>query len=109
MNIEEIIEQTIRETYIEKYNHAVVLKIEKEYKFHPERKWRFDYAIPFLMVAIEIEGGLWVKGRHITPRGYLSDMEKYNSASILGWRVLRYAPNQTDELVRDLKIFLKGE
>lgn len=36
----------------------------KEYRFHSSRMWRFDYAIPSLRIAIEIDGGIWIQGRH---------------------------------------------
>lgn len=65
----------------------------KEYKFHPERKWRFDYAIPKYKIALEVEGGVWTRGRHTRPKGFLSDMEKYNTATLYGWRVFRTTPN----------------
>lgn len=65
----------------------------KEYKFHPIRKWRFDYAIPSALVALEVEGGVWTGGRHINPKGFLNDMEKYNSATLMGWSVYRTTPD----------------
>jgi very-short-patch-repair endonuclease len=65
------------------------LDIVKEYKFHPRRRWRFDYAFPFLMVAVEVDGGVWTGGRHINPAGYINDMEKLNTAASMGWLVLR--------------------
>jgi len=61
----------------------------REYRFHPERKWRFDFAFPAHRVAVEVEGGVWTRGRHTRGRGYIADIEKYNEAVILGWRVLR--------------------
>ncbi len=72
------------------------LKVEcvKEYKFHPVRKWRFDYAIPAHKIAIEVEGGVWTGGRHTSPKGFLGDMEKYNTATAMGWRVLRTVPDE---------------
>lgn len=57
----------------------------REHRFHSERKWRFDFAWPDQKVALEIEG--W--GRHQTFDGYRKDCEKYNAATLLGWRVLR--------------------
>lgn len=63
---------------------------EREFAFHPTRKWRFDFAWPTLMVAVECEGGIWIGGRHSQPSGFLKDCEKYNSAAMLGWRVLRF-------------------
>jgi hypothetical protein len=63
-----------------------------ELKFHPERRWRFDYAWPALKIALEVEGGIWSGGRHTSPQGFVKDMAKYNAAACLGWRVLRVAP-----------------
>lgn len=63
---------------------------ESEYSFHPERKWRFDFAYPDKRLAIEIEGGTWSHGRHSRPLGFSADCEKYNEATVLGWRVLRF-------------------
>ena len=65
------------------------IEIVKEYKFHPTRKWRFDYAFPCLMIAVEVDGGIWTGGRHINPAGYINDMEKLNTAASMGWLVLR--------------------
>lgn len=64
-----------------------------EHRFDPERKWRFDYAWPDRKVALEVEGGAWTGGRHTRAAGFLADMEKYNRAVILGWRVLRCTPD----------------
>ena len=79
----------------------------KEHKFHPVRRWRFDYAIPTAKIAIEVEGGVWTGGRHTSPKGFLNDMEKYNTATIMGWRLLRTTPdrlcsNETLQMVRDI-------
>ena len=63
-----------------------------EHRFHPERKWRFDYAWPDAKVALEVEGGVWTGGRLTSSAGFLKDMEKYNAAARLGWRVLRCTP-----------------
>lgn len=68
---------------------------ETEYVFHPTRGWRFDYAWPDAMLAVEIEGGTHKGGRHVRAEGYRRDCEKYNAAIALGWRVLRY----TSEMV----------
>lgn len=63
-----------------------------EYKFHPTRKWRFDWCFERASVAVEVEGGLWVNGRHNRPAGYAADIEKYNAAAAMGWRVFRCTP-----------------
>lgn len=62
---------------------------EAEYRFHPTRKWKFDWAFPAYKVAVEIEGAVWTQGRHTRGVGFVKDIEKYNEATILGWRVLR--------------------
>ena len=67
---------------------------ESEYKFHPERRWKFDHAWPHAHIALEIEGGAWINGRHNRGAGYIRDMEKYSEAAILGWRILRVTPQQ---------------
>lgn len=63
-----------------------------ELPFHPTRRWRFDVAWIDDKVAIEIEGGAYVGGRHTRGRGYEQDLEKYAAALLLGWRVLRVLP-----------------
>lgn len=64
----------------------------EEFKFHPERKWRFDFAWPENMLAVECDGGQFTAmgGRHNSD----ADREKINTASSLGWTVLRFSGNQ---------------
>lgn len=68
-----------------------------EHRFSPPRRWRFDYAWPEQKVALEQEGGVWTRGRHTRGKGYLADMDKYNSAAILGWIVIRATPSQVQD------------
>lgn len=68
----------------------------REYKFHPDRKWRLDFAWINEMIAVEIEGGVWIGGGHNRGKGYIKDCEKYNNAVILGWRLLRFAGDNID-------------
>jgi very-short-patch-repair endonuclease len=65
-----------------------------EFKFHGLRKWRADFAIPSKRLLIEIDGGIFSGGRHTRGAGFLADMEKMNNATMLGYRVLRYSPQQ---------------
>lgn len=60
----------------------------REFKFHPTRKWRFDFCWPDLKLALEVDGGTWGKSRHTTGAGFEKDCEKKNEAIILGWRVM---------------------
>lgn len=65
------------------------LEIVKEHRFYPSRRWRFDYAIIDLKIAVEVDGAVWVGGRHNRAAGYVADMEKLNTAASMGWLVLR--------------------
>ena len=65
---------------------------EREVRFHETRKWRFDLAWPAARVAVEIEGGSYVGGRHTTGPGFWRDLEKYNEAALAGWTVIRVTP-----------------
>lgn len=88
------------------------LRVEcvKEFRFYKSRKWRFDYALPAYKIAVEVEGGVWTGGRHVRPRGFLGDMTKYNTATLLGWRVFRTTPNKllTNETLLLLKNAING-
>jgi len=83
------------------------LEYEKEKRFHPVRRWRFDYFLPALNTAIEIEGGIFSGGRHTRGAGYSRDCEKYNQAQIMGFLVLRYPAHELRKscagLIEDLE------
>lgn len=98
---------------------------EREHFFHPKRKWRFDFAWPEQKVALEVEGSIYGRpvvcptckrkvvrvtkggrpytiregGRHNSPKGFENDCDKYNSATLLGWKVFRVPTNFTVEKV----------
>lgn len=63
-----------------------------EFRFHPTRRWRFDFAWPDHKLALEIEGGVYVLGAHTRGAHFEGDCEKYAEALVLGWRVLRVTP-----------------
>ena len=79
--------------FIKLVKAATGLDCMAEWRFHPSRKWRFDYAIPAAMVAVEVEGGVFTGGRHTTGAGFTADLEKYNTAESMGWHVLRITPD----------------
>lgn len=65
--------------------------VEEEYRFHPTRKWRFDFFLPHHNVAIEYEGFM-TKGAnvgHASISGIMRDVAKYNEAQAMGIRVFR--------------------
>lgn len=61
----------------------------REHRFHPTRRFRFDFAWPDRLLAVEIEGGVWNGGRHTTGKGFSEDCVKLAEATLLGWRVLK--------------------
>lgn len=110
--------------FIALWESISTIKLVPEYRFHPARNWRFDFADPGSKVAIEIEGGIYCKskksktteynsggtrvihtetdnrtgGRHNTGKGFKEDCEKYNAATMLGWKVIRLTEVRRAEL-----------
>src|SRR5262245_20400337 len=66
----------------------------RELQFSPPRKWRFDYAWPEQKVALEVQGGIWTRGRHVRGAALLREYDKLNAAAIAGWRVLFTTPER---------------
>ena len=56
--------------------------LKPQHKFHPVRKWAFDFAHIPTLTAIEIQG--YGEG-HTSYEGMMSDYEKHNEALRYGW------------------------
>lgn len=81
-----------------------------EFKFHPTRKWRFDFAHPASRTAVEIEGATWAGGRHSRGSGYAADCEKYNAAGLAGWTVFRLTGGMVDaDRLKAIKSHIAGK
>ena len=65
-----------------------------EYWFAKPRRWRFDYAWPEHKLALEVQGGIWTKGRHTRGAAMLKEWEKLNTAAEMGWRILYCQPKE---------------
>lgn len=91
-----------------------------EFLFHPTRNWRFDFAWPRIQfegrfgresggVYLEVQGGIFVQGRHTRGAALLKEWEKLNEATILGWRPLFCQPKEllTVKLTQTIKRALK--
>ena len=63
---------------------------EREFRFAPPRRFRFDFAWPDRMLAVEVDGGTWSGGRHTRGSGFARDAEKFNIAAMAGWCVLHF-------------------
>lgn len=70
------------------------VKLEPEFKFHPERRFKADWKVNGHMVLVEYEGGLYSSGKrgHSSIAGIQRDIEKANLAQILGYIVIRVTP-----------------
>ncbi len=84
-------------------------ELEKEFRFHPVRRWRADFAHHESKTLIEIEGGIYVNGRHNRGAGFAADLEKYLEATLAGWHVVRLGPNElTVERIGRLVSLVRG-
>lgn len=94
------------ETFAVQCRQAGMVEPQREFQFHPTRKWRLDFAWPLAKVALEVEGGIYPMrqadgsmrpGRHTSPKAFELDAEKYNEAAVMGWCILR----ATARMVKD--------
>ena len=76
--------------------------------FLTKRNFRFDYYIASHRVAIEVNGGEWMGGRHTSGKGYQTDLEKANLANLNGVVYLQYTYTQLKKKVyeNDLRFLL---
>lgn len=79
------------------------IPVMKEHFFHPERKWRFDFALPDQKIGIEYEGINSNKSRHTTLVGFTGDTEKYNAAQALGWKVIRFTAKNYKKVLSEVE------
>ena len=69
---------------------AKITGFTREYKFHPKRRWRLDFAWIDQKIGVEVEGGIWLpRSGHNTGVGISRDVEKGNSLTLLGWKLIR--------------------
>ena len=67
--------------------------IVEELRFHAQRKWRFDLAIPDVRIAFEANGGKW-SGGHRRGKAIEEENLKLNTATMMGWRVFQFTNEQ---------------
>lgn len=83
-----------KQKFLERLKEAGFAEPQTEYRFDDKRRWRFDYCWPNEGIAIEVQGGLFIKGKHVTGIGIMKDHEKLNAAQVQGWIVLQFSPEQ---------------
>ena len=82
------LERRFADLWVELYP---AIDLYSQHKFHPKRRFLFDFAHLPTRTAIELQGGIWVKSGHNTGTGLLRDYEKLNLATSLGWKVFMLA------------------
>jgi hypothetical protein len=87
------------------------IPFEREFRFHPTRRWRADFVIhddgygpieyapsrDMRSILVEVDGGAFIGGRHSTGVGVEKDAEKASAAAILGYRVIRVTPRHVND------------
>jgi very-short-patch-repair endonuclease len=73
---------------------CVGLRPVRQFRFHPVRRWRSDFAFPEHCILVEVDGGEWVKSAHNTGYGRRRDNEKDRAAQALGYTVLRFTGSE---------------
>lgn len=108
--------RTLRESPLERMLAAQIEDAglptpEREYRFDSKRRWRFDFCFVAQKLAVECEGGIHSRGRHVRAAGFEADCEKYNAAAMLGYRVLRFTASQIEsgEAIRAIKEVMGDE
>jgi len=93
------------------YRQELSLSPEFEVRFHPDRKWRFDLAWPEFRIAIEVQGGLFVRGGHNRGAQIIRDQEKMRAALELGWLVTYCIPQDlcTSTMVQHVRKLMERQ
>src|SRR3990167_7310950 len=89
--LERAVRESLSRTFIAHWERNGLPALTPEYRFHPVRRWRFDFALPVYKIAIEVDGGTRKLGRHNRAEGYAKDAEKLNQAAAEGWAVFRFS------------------
>lgn len=72
------------------------IAFDREVEFSPDRKFRADFHITGTPLLVEIDGGAWTNGRHVTGRGFIRDREKDALAFRLGFIPMHLSSEQVD-------------
>lgn len=81
-------ESDLEETFLREFHLSFpTVQLTQQYQFHPEHKFRFDFAIIPYKIAFEIQG--YGTG-HTSYTGMERDYYKHNEANRLGWIILYF-------------------
>lgn len=92
----------LEDQFLQQWEKAISIPLEREYSDIPawevdfqerhskskrSKRYRLDFAHPASRTGIEIQGGIYNRGRHVTGSGYERDCKKYNLAYTSGWTI----------------------
>lgn len=83
--------------FAEKWQSLSAPAFVTQHKFHPSRRWKFDFAWPLVRVAAEIHGATFAGGRHVNGLGYWGDRIKINAAQRLNWKVFELVAQDVED------------
>jgi hypothetical protein len=68
-----------------------------EVRVTPTRRWRYDISWPEHKLAVEVQGGVWLKrGGHTGGQAQIDDMEKFSWITVVErYRLILCTPGQT--------------
>ncbi len=90
--------------------YATALEIPEpvgEFYFADDREWRLDLAWPEQKIAIEVDGGIFIRGAHSRGAGIERDQDKHNAALLAGWRIIRTTPRGLAKAIQMVGELLK--
>lgn len=85
-------------------SHGIPIPVSELKGWHPNRDWSFDFAWPPEKIVLEVDGGVYGRGKrcpvcrrmppgaHSSIRGIQRDIEKGNEAQMAGWKFFRCQP-----------------
>ena len=80
----------LNETLAMQLHYAKLPVPLREFRFHPTRRYRFDFCWAEQSLAAEVNGGTWIQGRHNRGSSIKAEYDKLNAAVLNGWRVLLF-------------------
>ncbi len=89
ITLKQLLQESPGEVVFERILKKFHVEYKREYCVLPDSRHRSDFVLIAQKVIFEVEGGIWSKGRHIRPKGFMEDCKKYNQATALGWKLYR--------------------
>ena len=72
----------------------------RQYYYARPRRFRADFAWllpPPFSLLVEVQGGIYSRRAHGSISGVLADIDRLNSATLAGWRLLRVTPDMVKD------------